>query len=277
MSSNSSTQDDRPIIIPFLKWAGGKRWLIERHHDLLDVEFNRFIEPFLGSGAVFFHLKPHTAILNDSNAELINTYQVIKDNWQALECALDVHHREHSKNYYYQIRCSTPIDPIEQAAKFIYLNRTCWNGLYRVNLKGQFNVPIGTKKNVVLDTDDFETISSLLQSTDLISGDFEVAIDQAGSGDFLFVDPPYTVKHNLNGFIKYNETLFSWDDQIRLRDAVAGAVERGAKVLLTNAYHESVMELYRDIGDLIKLSRASVISGKAEGRGSYEELIVKCF
>jgi DNA adenine methylase len=149
--------------------------------------------------------------------------------------------------------------------------------LYRVNLNGQFNVPIGTKTNVILDTDNFEKIAHLLQNCELISGDFEIALSRAAAGDFVFVDPPYTVKHNHNGFVKYNEHIFSWDDQIRLRDAVSAAVGRGAKVLVTNAYHESIREIYDGVGELIELSRSSVIAGKSAARGRYEEMVIKCF
>lgn len=167
--------------------------------------------------------------------------------------------------------------PESRAAQFIYLNRTCWNGLYRVNLEGKFNVPIGTKQNVILETDDFEATSRLLVGAELVCGDFEKVISRAGENDFVFVDPPYTVKHNYNGFIKYNESIFSWDDQVRLRDSVKTASNRGAKVLVTNACHESIRDIYEDIGELIVLDRASVIAGKSTARGRYEEMVIKCF
>lgn len=156
----------------------------------------------------------------------------------------------------------------------MYLNRTCWNGLYRVNRKGQFNVPKGTKSTVIFPHDDFQAVSDALQSAELSACDFEETIAQCQAGDLLFVDPPYTVKHNFNGFVKYNETIFSWDDQIRLRDAVADAAERGVRVVLANAAHATIEELYEGIGTTHKLSRESVISGKASARGVYEELLV---
>jgi len=270
-------QSNQPILLPFLKWAGGKRWLTDQHPDLFDNQFNRYIEPFLGSGAVFFKLTPNQSVLCDRNTDLIDTYQAIKDDWQRVQRLLKEHHRKHCKEYYYHTRDKKLRSRWTKAARFIYLNRTCWNGLYRVNLKGKFNVPIGTKTNVILDTDNFKETSRLLQNTNLLSGDFEQAINQASEGDFVFVDPPYTVKHNFNGFIKYNEGLFSWEDQIRLRDSVERAVARGAKVLVTNAYHECIQELYSGVGEQIKLTRASVISGKASARGKYEEMIIKCF
>lgn len=250
---------------------------MEKHFDLLDVQFERFIEPFLGGGAAFFRLAPSCSILCDRNIDLIDTYRAIRDDWKAIVQVLKRHHRNHSAEYYYQVRAQRPRSPATKAAKFIYLNRTCWNGLYRVNLRGEFNVPIGTKTNVILETDNFEEVAKILQNSELMSGDFEGALDKAGRGDFVFVDPPYTVKHNYNGFIKYNEKLFSWDDQVRLRDGVSAAVERGAKVLVTNACHKCVEELYENVGEIIKLSRPSVISGSASARGYFDEMVIKCF
>jgi len=260
-----------------LKWAGGKRWLTEKHFDLLNVEYDRFVEPFLGSGAMFFCLEPKNAILSDSNSRLIEAYRAIRDNWEEVEKLLELHHKKHSQMYYYEMRSKKLRKSVTRAAQFIYLNRTCWNGLYRVNLKGEFNVPIGTKSNVVLDTDDFQRTSQLLSKAQLNDCDFEETLESATSGDFLFVDPPYTVKHNHNGFIKYNESLFSWNDQIRLRDCVRSAIQRGAQVLVTNANHESVKELYQGTGETITLNRASVISGKSAARGRYEEMVIKCY
>jgi DNA adenine methylase len=276
------TLNDEGIVrtaprVPFLKWAGGKRWLTDCHSNLFPANFNRLIEPFLGSGAVFFRLSPPSAILGDANADLIATYAAIRDEPTRVIQHLRRHHRFHSKAYYYSVRDSAPRSSAGRAAKLIYLNRTCWNGLYRVNLKGEFNVPIGTKSSVLLETDDFCGIATLLRRVTLVAGDFEATMQKATRGDFLFIDPPYTVKHNTNGFVKYNEGLFSWDDQIRLRDAVVSAARLGAKVLITNAYHDSVLSLYRNVGEIICLARKSVISGKAYGRGRYEEMVVKCY
>lgn len=262
------------IIVPFLKWAGGKRWLVSSYPDFLAHPFDRYIEPFLGSGAVFFHLAPKNSILADRNEELIETYQAIKDDWKCVVQELKKHHNNHSKKYYYSIRDSKPRNSHTRAARFIYLNRTCWNGLYRVNLKGKFNVPLGTKTNVVLDTDDFEAVAELLKNADLRVSDFKTVIDIAGCGDLVFVDPPYTVKHNLNGFVKYNETLFSWEDQIRLRDCILNATKRGALVVLTNAYHRSVIKLYQDVGMHHRLQRKSILAADSKKRKLCDELLV---
>jgi len=271
-----SLQNKRSIA-PFLKWAGGKRWLVERYASYLDVDYKRFIEPFLGSGAVFFRLMPDSALLCDKNEQLIETYSAIRDEWWLVERYLQGHHRKHSKEYYYEMRSKVLRSPATRAAQFIYLNRTCWNGLYRVNLAGKFNVPIGTKNNAVLSSDDFSYVSELLKSTELVAGDFDSVISRAGVGDFVFVDPPYTVKHNFNGFVKYNESIFSWEDQVRLRDSVVSAASRGAKVIVTNACHDSIKDIYSGVGEIATLSRSSVIAGKSIARGKYDEVVIKCF
>jgi DNA adenine methylase len=264
-----------PNQVPFLKWAGGKRWLTKGYPHLFDIDCDRYIEPFLGSGAVFFHLRPACAVLADSNSFLIETYQALRDEWRAVRKALEVHQRLHTKQYYYALRGKRLKKPSARAAQFIYLNRTCWNGLFRVNRNGKFNVPIGTKTSVLLDADDFEAVSVLLQRAELLCSDFESVIDMSRAGDFLFVDPPYTVKHDNNGFIKYNEKLFSWDDQIRLRDTLVRAKQRGARIVLTNANHKSLKEIYREHFEIEVVQRNSVLSADSQYRGVVGELIIK--
>lgn len=266
--------EDNQIIVPFLKWAGGKRWLVSNSPNIFPKKFDRYIEPFLGSGAVFFHLKPNDAILSDSNQELVETYKAVQNNWKLVVRVLRKHQRNHCKSHYYRVRDQKPRTNWARAAQFIYLNRTCWNGLYRVNTSGKFNVPIGTKENVMLDTDDFEEIARLLRSASIVCSDFEAIVDEARRGDFLFVDPPYTVKHNHNGFLKYNENIFSWDDQKRLSSALKRANRRGVQFLMTNANHESVRELYEGNFELSSLSRASVLAGNASFRSRVSELVV---
>ena len=158
----------------------------------------------------------------------------------------------------------------------LYLNRVCFNGIYRVNRRGEFNVPVGTKTRVVLPTDDFPAASRLLGKAEIVQGGFSTVIRNAGDGDFVFSDPPYTVRHNNNGFIKYNEILFSWLDQVSLADELIGAKERGARILCTNANHASVRELYEGKGfKLSVVSRYSSISASAAKRGYYEELLIQ--
>ena len=235
---------------PFLKWAGGKRWLASKIQSLIPETFhyNNYFEPFLGSGAIFFHFCPQKGYLSDLNPELINTYLVIRDRWSDLYEILLRYDINHCAEFYYKIRKSKPKNKLSKAARFIYLNRTCWNGLYRVNKKGEFNVPIGTKTKVLMETDNFQEISRLLNQMDIKACDFEVTIDKANQGDFIFIDPPYTIKHNLNGFLKYNEKIFSWEDQVRLQKSISKAVARGAQILLLNADHQSIKDLYKELG-----------------------------
>lgn len=271
---NKIIDAEKDEIKPFLKWAGGKRWLVAKYSSLLKTEFKRYYEPFLGSGAIFFHLQPDKALLADVNGELIDTYLAIKNDWSRVYQHLVAHHKKHSSDYYYKIRQQKTRNDYTKAARLIYLNRTCWNGLYRVNLNGAFNVPIGTKKNVISNEDDYAGIAGLLKNTLLLKCDFEDVINRSESEDFIFVDPPYTIKHNYNGFVKYNEDLFAWDDQIRLRDALVRASGRGVKFLMTNACHASVKELYEDHFEMIAVERSSVISGRSIGRGRYAELLI---
>lgn len=261
--------------IPFLKWAGGKRWLARDLNNFIGEFHGTYIEPFVGSAAIFFALSPHRAILSDANTELIETYKAIAKNWHLVVKHLKQHQELHSRDYYYEMRASQPRGQFERAAKFIYLNRTCWNGLYRVNRRGEFNVPIGTKDSVLLDSDDFELTSRLLENAEILTSDFEQQIDRAQKGDFVFVDPPYTVKHKYNGFVKYNEQLFAWEDQVRLRDALWRAKRRKATILLTNADHESIRALYSKGFEILEVNRFSSIAGKGAARGSYPELLIR--
>jgi len=261
-------------VLPVLKWAGGKRWFVDGHSEYLDREFDRYIEPFAGGAAVFFHCQPTNAILADSNPDLIGTYEALKADWKKVYEKLRAHHRSHSDEYYYRVRSSKPRTLFTQAAKFIYLNRTCWNGLYRVNRLGQFNVPKGTKESVIMSTDNFPAVSQVLQNADLRCAGFEETIGEAGKGDLLFVDPPYTVRHNYNGFVKYNEKLFSWEDQEALHESVLDARYRGAIIVMTNANHPSIKKLYKDDFDIRVVRRYSAISSKSSSRSDFEELVI---
>lgn len=268
-------ESKQKVISPFLKWAGGKRWLVSSHAQLFPKTFNKYYEPFLGSGAVFFSLRPAESILSDLNQELVDCYIAIRDEWHSVENFLSIHHAKHCKQYYLEIRSSKPHGTAERAARMIYLNRTCWNALYRVNLKGEFNVPIGTKQSVLLPSDNFSDTSSLLKNSIILHRDFENIVNEACDGDFVFVDPPYTVKHNFNGFVKYNEKIFQWSDQVRLSKCLIRASNRGCKILLTNANHQSIVDLYKDFFELIPLERNSVIAASSSKRGKYAELIIR--
>jgi DNA adenine methylase len=275
MMSEEDEADSRPAaVLPFLKWAGGKRWLTSKYASLLPGAFDRYVEPFLGSAAVYFYLQPEAALLSDSNPQLIDTYGAIRRDWRKVQSALRRHQKDHSSAYYYEERERVHRAKHEQAAQFIYLNRTCWNGLYRVNMRGQFNVPIGTKTTVCLDTDDFEGTAELLKAAEILTSDFERTLDRTVRGDFVFVDPPYVTRHNFNGFVKYNEKMFSWEDQERLVGAIRTASKRGVKFLITNADHASVRNLYRGLGIRRTVYRHSVLAADILNRGVTSELAV---
>lgn len=265
------------MIDPFLKWPGGKRWLTTQHANLLPVCYNRYIEPFLGGGAVFFRIAPRDCILADTNKELINAYRCIKDDWLAIEARLKCFQVRHSETFYYMIRDASPVAPLERAARFIYLNRTCFNGMYRVNRDGKFNVPIGTKVNVSFPSGYLGKVAKQLRQAQLHEFDFEKTLDLAREGDFAFIDPPYTVMHNDNGFIKYNAKLFSWGDQLRLANAVKRAAARGVSVLVSNADHSDIRKLYKGFGEHFQITRESVLSGVPKGRRTTTELLVRAY
>ncbi len=260
-------------LLPFLKWAGGKRWLASNHAHLFPKIEGRLIEPFAGSAAVFFNLRPKSAILADSNARLIETYQAIRENPDRFQFHLKEFARTHSKDFYYEVRNRKFRSVTRRAAHFVYLNRVCFNGIYRENLNGIFNVPLGSKTQVLLDTDDFQAVSKLLQRAIIIHSDFEPVIDRAKAKDFLFVDPPYTTKHNLNGFVKYNQRIFSWDDQERLAASLKRANERGVSILVSNANHADVRCLYEPFLDVRSIERHTVIASRAENRGKTTEMV----
>jgi len=259
---------------PVIKWAGGKRWLID-HQDFQVPEISgRYIEPFFGGGAVFFHLRPNKAILSDTNSRLIETYQALAETPGVVKKKLKAYQAKHSKEYYYSERSRIRTSLTGRAAQFLYLNRTCWNGLYRENLSGKFNVPIGTKTKIFDETEDFYEIANALKNAEIISQDFELTLERAKDGDFVFIDPPYTTAHNTNGFLKYNQKIFDWDDQIRLRDAAYRARNRGAYVYITNAEHQSIYQLYSGAAKITVLNRASIISGMVDGRRKTSELLI---
>jgi DNA adenine methylase len=261
------------MLKPFIKWAGGKRWLVESEKFRVPDFKGRFIEPFLGGGAVFFHIAPVQAMLSDTNPKLINVYQAIRSDWRLVQNELKRMQRLHSKAFYYEERDRQRKTAHTKAAQFLYLNRTCWNGLYRENLSGKFNVPIGTKLKVIMPDDDFEGTSKALKMAEIRTCDFEETLETAGSGDLVFLDPPYTTAHNTNGFLKYNQKIFSWDDQIRLRKCVESVHSKGAKIIMTNADHKTIHDLYSDLGSPEIVSRSSVISGKSTSRGLTTEAL----
>lgn len=275
MQSHGTFGNNTSSPSPFLKWAGGKRWLVRKYYSFFPKSFRNYYEPFLGSGAVFFLLKPKRGVLSDCNGDLISTYQALQANWKSVYRYLRMYDRQHSKEFYYSIRASRPTSLFARAARFIYLNRTCWNGLYRVNQDGEFNVPKGTKDKVVLETDNWGAVSSALQNFELIQSDYLQVLDRVRKDDFVFLDPPYTIqtKHT---FVRYNKQAFFWEDQLALCQAAVDAANRGAKVMVTHKANEKIKEMYEREGFCVKyISRASVIAADPDVRGRYDELLIR--
>jgi len=258
---------------PIFRWAGGKNWLLRDLHKFLPSSFNNYHEPFFGGGSVFFYLKPkRKSYLSDKNDDLMNTYHVIQNNVEEVITILKQF--KNTKEEYYRIRDQEFQSAVEKTAKFIYLNRFCFNGLYRVNLNGIYNVPYGFKKyKQLFDYERLRKASLLFKNAFLSSEDFEVSLKRIEAGDLVFLDPPYTASNVKNGFIKYNEKLYAWHDQKRLASYIKKLIRKGAFFILTNAKHESVKELFGSICSPISIKRSNVIGGRNAKRGITEEYI----
>ena len=270
-------------VTPFLKWAGGKRKLAEIYEQIgaFPRVFKQYYEPFVGGGAVFFRLQPEHATLSDSNPELINTYMVIKNKKNSLFELLEEHQIRHLKGkeqYYYKIRNIEPcsLNDVERAARTIFLNRTCFNGLYRVNQKGHFNVPYGRYKNPrILDINNLQRVSQLLQDTILKTTDFEKGVHSANKGDFVYLDPPYRPLNVTSSFTSYTEQNFDDEDQSRLAILFENLSNRGCLILESNSDTTIIRDLYSKRGIHISEVKAPrIINCKASGRGPITELVI---
>lgn len=260
------------IAKPFLRWAGGKSWLLKHIDNILPENgFNTYHEPFLGGGSVFLALNPTKSFLSDLNSELIETYSTLKENPEEIIDFLKYY--SNSEQFYYSIRSHLPKNRIEKASRFIYLNQTSFNGIFRVNLKGEYNVPYGFRTKEFLEPEKLRLVSKRLQSSELLVGDFSIVLKNVKKNDLVFLDPPYTVSHNHNGFIKYNQKLFSLDDQIRLSSLIDDIKNKGAYYILTNAAHPKIKEIFSKGDSVLKKSRASLIGGVSAQRGHTEEFV----
>jgi len=231
---------------PFLKWPGGKRWLVPYVRRIIgDQRFEDYFEPFVGGGAMFFAVRPWVAVISDINPDLINTYQQVKLHPRELVEKLQA--LPVSKEKYLELRASRPTHPLEVAVRFLYLNRTAFGGMYRLNKKGQFNVPYGGGERTpepLWTHNLLEDAATALRNATIMVADFQDALGTAHERSLVYCDPTYTTAHNNNGFIRYNEENFSWADQKRLARVCTEAAERGATVLVSNAYHAEVRDLY---------------------------------
>jgi len=266
-------------VKPFLKWAGGKTNVMPGIIPHVPPLKNGccYWEPFVGSGALFFALKPSNAVLSDVNFKLIECYKAVRENPDKIYDLLCNHFDKHSKDHFYKTRVefNSINDKFNQASSFIYLNKAGFNGLYRENKLGEFNVPFGRKiKPSFPSLDELKQISILLSTVGFLSTSFENITDNVKKNDFVYLDPPYTVMHKNNGFIKYNAKLFSWNDQETLKHCMDTLTARGAKVLISNASHESISDLYKGY-EIIEISRTSSISANKEFRTSVNEFLIK--
>ena len=261
---------------PVFKWAGGKQWLAGAGPHLLPKNFSgRYYEPFFGGGAMFFAIKPSLATLSDSNESLILTYDALRSDTEGVIRLLSTY--PHTKRFFYSIRERSPRSPRRLAAQFLYLNRTCWNGLYRVNRDGKFNTPFGRFQNPsICDRDRLRSAAQVLRRVQLRAGDFEEATSKAKLGDFAYFDPPYITGHRHNGFLKYNASLFSWTDQQRLAQYVRKLADSGVHVLVSNADHPKVVGLYKGLY-YYRVARRSAIGSKVSSRGRVVEALLSSY
>lgn len=261
---------------PILRWAGGKNWLAQRIDSLFQIpDYHNYYEPFLGGGSIFFSLCPQNGVyLSDLNADLIETYLAVRDFPDDVINVLQDY--ENSEEFYYLIRNTEPDLPAERAARFIYLNQTSFNGIYRVNRQGRYNVLYGYRTKNFLEKDNLIKVSRRLQNANIFVGDFDSIRETLTPRDLVFLDPPYTVSQRSgeNGFIKYNSKLFSLEDQYRLRSLIDFIDELGAYYILTNAAHEVIREIFaHEHNQMIEIQRASLISGQNAQRGQITEFI----
>jgi DNA adenine methylase len=263
---------------PFLKWAGGKTQLIPQYSSFFPRKFATYYEPFLGGGAIFFHLLPPRAVLFDINPELVNVYCCVRDRVDELIRLLQSHRDRHCQDYYYSIRGCTFSSAVERAARMIYLNKTCFNGLYRENSKGQFNVPMGRYKNPgIFDPELLYSAAIALQSAEIAVTPFEQILAYAHtSQDFVYFDPPYYPISATSNFTAYNRFAFKTEDQIRLRDTAIELAGRGVQVMISNSDCPFIRDLYQDFY-LHPILATRSINSNGQRRGKIAELVITSY
>ncbi|MEM0143568.1 MAG: DNA adenine methylase [Candidatus Parvarchaeum sp.] len=263
-----------------VKWAGGKKQLLTQFDKFFPNKIERYIEPFVGGGAVAFHIikrfEPKFVLLSDINEEIVNAYNVVKNNVPELVSALTILAKNHSKEFFYKIREVDPntLSNIEMAARFIYLNKTCFNGLYRVNSQGKFNVPIGSYKNPhIIDVNSLLEINKLLKNVIIKAMPFENVLEFAKKGDFIYLDPPYYPIKEGKSFTKYSKNDFSRLDQERLASLFNKLDSLGCKIMLSNSDTAFIRNLYRHYTKNIVHARR-MINSDAGNRGAISELVI---
>jgi DNA adenine methylase len=265
-----------PVAAPLVKWAGGKQWLAPAATSLLPAGWTgKYYEPFIGGGAMFFSTAPSRAVLSDRNEDLMKTYVAVRDDPDSVIRLLNSY--PYDEKFYYRIRARIPRNDTTRAARFLYLNRCCWNGLYRVNRDGKFNTPFGRFVNpTICDRERIRAAARILQKAEVRSSDFEISIESAAPGDFVYFDPPYVSGHQNNGFLKYNAPLFAWGDQKRLSDCAIALAELGVNVLVSNADHPAVIRLYKGFR-YYRAKRRSLIGASCASRGIVREALLSSY
>jgi len=262
-------------IRPPIKWAGGKGQLIPQFEPLFPDRIDSLVEPFVGGGAVFFHLRPRQAVLSDNNEELINFYLVVKNKLESL--LLDLRRHKNTAEYYYQVRALEPdsLTDVQRASRFLYLNKTGYNGLWRVNRKGRHNVPYGRYKNPkIADEENLRKVSAVLQGAEIKCADFSHVLDIARRGMFVYMDPPYHPLSDTANFTSYTAESFREEDQRRLAGVFQELDRRGCLVMLSNSDNAFIRELYVDYNITVVTAKRA-INCWPEGRGPITELVIR--
>lgn len=263
-------------VRPILKWAGGKSGLLPQLMEHFPPTFNRLVEPFVGGGAVFFALQSGVpALINDGNQELIELYTVVRDSPEDLMKALDKMAAQYSEAFYYTLRSQNPKSAVHRAARTVFLNKTGFNGLYRQNHQGVFNVPFGKRVACPLlyDRENLLLASLHLRNVSIENVDFEEIIDTTGEGDFVYCDPPYEPFSSTASFTAYKASGFSQDDQQRLKNAVLRATERGAYAVISNSTVDFILNLYNG-WDVRRVFARRAINSNGNGRGEIAEVLI---
>jgi DNA adenine methylase len=269
------------LIAPFLKWVGGKRQLIPAINELIPEKITTYYEPFIGGGAVLFNLQPSKAVINDFNEELINVYKTIKENPE--ELILDLKEHKNESDYFYAIRALDrdagfeSLSNLKKASRVIYLNKTCYNGLYRVNSSGEFNSPFGRYKNPnIVNETTIRAVSKYLNDNDIkiLNGDFEEAVKGVRKGSFVYFDPPYHPVSTSSNFTGYVQGGFDMPEQVRLRDLCVKLDEKGVRFLLSNSATPFIEDLYKGFNiSYVKANRS--INSNAKKRGEIDEILIR--
>ncbi len=289
LADKSNLLEDAARIIaekpkPFVKWVGGKRQLLTQFRKLnlypperFDVKTGRYFEPFVGGGAVFFDLLPECGYLSDLNKELVTTYNVIKNDVEALINSLKKHKTD--KEYFLNIRAQNPntLNDLSVASRFIFLNRTCFNGMYRVNSKGGFNVPYGKYSNpLICDVENLRKVSKALQNIEIKHQDYKEILKKAKKGDFVYFDPPYYPISKTASFTSYTAESFLDKEQAELRDTVLELDKRGCYVMLSNSDTPFINDIYSGLKGIriSKVEAGRAINSNGSGRGKITEVLV---